>query len=65
MYADDMDRGEPIRAQNLILPETLVQDFTMPAGQILKPMFDLVWNACGYAGSRNFDAEANWVRNRG
>jgi hypothetical protein len=64
MHVDHMDPGEPIQAQNLILPETLVQDFTTPAGKILKPMFDLVWNACGYAGSRNFDAEGNWVRNR-
>jgi hypothetical protein len=59
-----MNSGEPIQARNLILPETLVQDYTTPVGQILKPMFDLVWNACGYAGSRNFDADGNWVRNR-
>jgi hypothetical protein len=54
----------PIEADQLILPETIVQDFATPVGQILKPLFDLVWNACGQASSKNFDADGNWVDRR-
>ncbi len=54
----------PIQANTLVLPETIVQDFSMPVGKILKPLFDLVWNACGQPSSKNFDAEGNWVDRR-
>ena len=58
------DFGQPINSNMLILPETVVEDLTMPAGKILKPIFDLVWNACGYPASKNFDADGNWVARR-
>jgi hypothetical protein len=49
-------------AQNsVILPETLVEDLSMPITKILRPIFDLVWNACGYPRSENFDSEDNWI----
>jgi hypothetical protein len=51
----------PIQVDRLTLPETVVYDFSMPVGRILKPMFDLVWNACGQPASKNFDDEGNWV----
>jgi hypothetical protein len=54
----------PIQVDTLTLPETIVQDFSIPVGRILKPMFDLVWNACGQPSSKNFDAEGNWVNRR-
>ena len=58
------DSGYPIDAETLVLPEAIVQDFSTPAGEILKPMFDLVWNACGYPSSLNFDPDGNWVVRR-
>lgn len=62
--AQGFEIGYPIETDTLILPETIVQEFSMPIGQIIKPAFDLVWNACGYPSSKNFDAEGNWVRRR-
>jgi hypothetical protein len=56
------ERGYPIDVDTLILPEAVVEDFSMQPGKILKPMFDLVWNACGHRRSLNFDDEGNWVR---
>lgn len=53
-----------IEQDTLILPETVVHDFSQPVEKILKPMFDIVWNACGYESSMNFDSEGNWVRRR-
>jgi Putative DNA-binding domain len=67
MGVDTFHRGEagyPIDAERVILPETIVESFTTPAPEILKPMFDLLWNACGFPGSENFDADGNWVGRR-
>lgn len=55
------DRGNPIGEEDLILPETVVESFEEPTGKILKPLFDLVWNACGYLKSKNFDDQCNWI----
>jgi hypothetical protein len=56
--------GYPIESDTIILPETVVNEFSVPVGKILKPLFDLVWNACGYPESKNFDAQGNWVARR-
>jgi hypothetical protein len=26
---------------------------------VLKPLFDFIWNACGYLGSKKFDDKGN------
>src|SRR5207244_6652813 len=66
MASDDFsfDQSEVIDEDTLMLPETIVEDSDTSASKILKPMFDLVWNACGYPASKNFDAEGNWVDRR-
>ncbi len=56
--------GYPIETDNIIIPETIVNELSTPPGKILKPLFDLVWNACGYPESKNFDAQGNWVARR-
>lgn len=56
-----LDEAYPIAQDTLILPETWLEDLSTPAEKILKPMFDLVWNACGYARSANFDGEEKWI----
>ncbi len=42
--------GLPISQNIITLPETVVEDLATPTGKILKPLLDLVWNACGKAG---------------
>jgi hypothetical protein len=66
MGVDSMgwDFGVPLTTDTLIVPETLVEDLDSPVGIIFKPMFDLVWNACGYPASKNFDGAGNWVNRR-
>jgi hypothetical protein len=56
--------GFLIDRDTLVLPETVVQDFSNDPFKILKPMFDFVWNACGLERSSNFDGEGNWVDRR-
>jgi hypothetical protein len=45
----------------LVLPETMVEDFSVLPGKVLKPTFDLIWNALGGAQSTNFDEDGNWI----
>lgn len=52
--------GHPIREEHLILPESVVEDLSAPLTKVLKPIFDLIWNACGFLKSKNFDDEGNW-----
>lgn len=52
--------GYPIESDTLVLPETIVETASTPVSQILKPIFDLIWNACGLRGSTNFDGSGNW-----
>jgi hypothetical protein len=53
--------GYAIDSDNLVLPEVVVESFTTSANEILRPLFDLIWNACGVRSSANFDANGNWV----
>jgi Putative DNA-binding domain len=65
VMASDMysfERGNQVIEENLILPETVVESFDQPPGRILRPLFDLIWNACGYSRSKNFDDQGNWYR---
>jgi len=66
MGVDSMgwDISQPLDTDTLIVPETLLEDLDTPVGTIFKPMFDLVWNACGYPASKNFDSAGNWVDRR-
>jgi hypothetical protein len=61
LNAFERETNYPIKEDTLILPETVVEDFSKPVGNILKPLFDLVWNACGLPASKNFDADGNWM----
>jgi hypothetical protein len=48
----------------IVLPETIIETYDVEARDILRPMFDLVWNACGYQRSYNFDENGNWIDRR-
>lgn len=45
----------------LAFPEIAITDYGLAADQLLRPLFDMMWNAFGYPGSRNFNAAGNWV----
>ncbi len=45
----------------LQLPETIIESYDIQSKDILRPMFDLIWNACGYKRSYNFDEDGNWI----
>lgn len=45
----------------LIIPECEITDFSMKAEEILKPSFNLIWNACGWKESLNYHHETGWI----
>ncbi len=45
----------------LVLPELVVESFDIDPHSLLRPLFDLVWNAFGLARSFNYDAHGNWA----
>jgi Putative DNA-binding domain len=44
----------------LVLPEVAVERFEVNHAGILKPIFDMIWNACGWEKSLNYDEKGNW-----
>lgn len=42
-------------------PEVFVESYEETAEDILRPMFDVFWNACGYERSLNFNEEGEWL----
>src|SRR5690606_20323475 len=52
-YSDDGIR--PIRHDPLLLQPRLIESLDDYPTLILRPIFDLVWNACGWPCSINFD----------
>ena len=44
----------------LNIPEVLLERFDESPPELLKPIFDSVWNACGYARSSNYDEDGKF-----
>ncbi len=55
----------PIDRDSLILPDIIVEDFDRPPDRILRPVFDAIWQACGFEGSWNYDEDGNWREHSG
>lgn len=57
-----LEKAGAIDRNTLSLLEAIVEDLSAPPEKILKPQFDMLWNACGFQGSLNYDADGNWSR---
>jgi hypothetical protein len=44
----------------LIIPYIRIEDYDKEASHILKPVFDTIWQACGFPCSSNYDADGDW-----
>ena len=56
-YGDGM---RPIDREHLLTEEILIESVTGTPEAILRPLFDQIWNACGWRGSINYDEAGNW-----
>ena len=55
------DGGRTLHQESMILPEVVMEDRAVDPFRVLKPTFDMVWNAFGRIGSRNYDEQGNHV----
>jgi hypothetical protein len=54
----------PVLNEHLFLPEAILTELGTPIFPVVKPVIDLVWNACGMPSSLHFDADGNRVQRR-
>lgn len=52
------------RREVLLLPEIVVTDAALAAESVLRPTFDMLWNAFGYPRSFSFDTNGRYVGER-
>ena len=55
-------KSEKIERDILLLPEALIESYDVKTPAILRPIFDSVWNSCGFAKSFNYDSSGEWRR---
>lgn len=46
----------------LYLPEISIENYDDEIERIFKPLFDIIWNACGHGKSPNYDQNDEWIR---
>ncbi|NOZ72787.1 MAG: hypothetical protein GXP38_12900 [Chloroflexi bacterium] len=50
----------PIDRDTALLPYVPIDSLDMDVPMVMKPIFDAVWNACGFFQSRNYDEDGKW-----
>jgi hypothetical protein len=58
------ERDETVDVDLAIIPDAVLQDERTPAEQALKPLFDLAWNAGGWAQSPLYNPDGSRIRAR-
>ena len=53
-------KPDPIDRDSLVIPEIISEGYA-PADQIIKPMFDSIWNASAWPHSPYFNEAGNWI----
>lgn len=68
LYVDQMlmlrNGVMPIDRDAAILPDVLIENFDVDVARAMKPIFDAVWNACGYPRSFNYNEAGEWKPQR-
>ena len=52
----------PVDRDHLNPLNVLIESYNEDLGNLLKPTFDSLWNACGISKSPNYDNNGNWVK---
>jgi len=50
----------PINRDIIQIPEIIIEDLNFEPSQLLKPIFDSLWNACGLERSYNYTIDGEW-----
>lgn len=59
LYDVGQTKYDPVDRPHLLLPDVIVEDLACNVATSLRPMFDLLWQACGLPRSRNYDEDGN------
>lgn len=51
----------PIDRNELVLPEIFIESPDIPCETMMKPVFDMIWQACGFKRSFNYDESGRWT----
>jgi hypothetical protein len=57
----DIRRTNTIDREIALLPEVIIENYDDNIPQLLKPVFDSIWNACGLPRSLNFNEDGEWA----
>jgi hypothetical protein len=57
----DSDSSIPIDRDALFLPDLIIENYDSDAAKLLRPVFDAVWQAAGWDGSKNYDENGGRV----
>jgi hypothetical protein len=50
-----------IDRENLLIPEVMIESFDCKPAQVMKPIFDAIWNAAGWPRSLNYNENGEWA----
>jgi Putative DNA-binding domain len=56
------DGNDPIDRDTLFLPDIVVESYDVPAGRLLRPAFDALWQASGFERSPSYDTNGDWKK---
>jgi hypothetical protein len=56
----DYDGCHPIDRDTVLLPDVLLEDFATPPDTLLRPVFDALWQAAGFANCANYGPNGRW-----
>ncbi|MBK9294843.1 MAG: hypothetical protein IPM57_10460 [Oligoflexia bacterium] len=56
----ESNSSSKISNQHLILPEIIVENIDEKAEKVLRPLFDMLWNACGYSACKSYNEQGQW-----
>jgi hypothetical protein len=59
-YSMNRRWSELIDRDVLLLPEVILESYNINIEQALRPIFDSVWNACGFSQSQNYNDKGEW-----
>lgn len=51
----------PIDREDLLAPVEMIETYQCDRSEVMRPVFDSIWNACGYPQSLNYDKNGKWV----
>jgi hypothetical protein len=52
--------NHPVERADLIFPETIIENAAARPELTLRPLFDMLWNACGFQRCLDYEAGGQW-----